>query len=153
MSSTLIGNLIIKLIILFLGLLFLLPPAYKLYKYCAFRYHAVSVDGIIIDPLRGRDLGARPFVEYKDLMGNSYERKSKAKTHWFFAPKVGEKIKVFYNKSDPNVAIIDSEFYYIILPLFFIAAGACFLLCLLRDILNKRRHSTHGSDISNLSAS
>ena len=140
MLPTSIGNFTTKLIILFFGLFFLLPPGYKLYTYCAFRFNAVPVDGIIVDPSRGRDLGGRPFVEYKDSRGNSYERKSKAKTHWFFAPKVGEKIKVFYNKRDPNVAIVNSAFYYIYLPLFFIVIGACFIFCLFRDISSERSH-------------
>ena len=136
-----IGNIVTKLIILSLGLLFLLPSASKLFTYCAFRYHAISVDGIIIASSRGRDLGSRPFVGYKDLLGNLYERKSKAKTHWFFAPKVGEKVKVLYDKHDPNVAIVDSAFYYIFLPLCFIVIGACFIFCLFRDSMSERRYS------------
>ena len=140
MIRTSIGNLATKLLILSLGLLFLLPPAYKLYTYCAFRCRAISIDGIIIHSSRGRDLGSRSFVGYKDFLGNLHERKSKAKTHWFFAPKVGEKIKVLYDKRNPDVAIVDSTFYYIFLPLFFIAIGACFLFCLFRDSLSERRH-------------
>lgn len=131
------GNFVIKLIMLSLGLLFLLPPAYKLYTYCAFRSHAISVDGIIIDSSRGRDMGGRPFVEYKDAQGKSYERKSKAKTHWFFAPRVGEKIKVFYDKQDPNIAIVNDTFHYIILPLGFIITGICFIFYVLRDSLSE----------------
>lgn len=139
MSPPSIENLATRLIILSLGLLFLLPSAYKLYTYCEFHFHAVSVDGVIIDPSRGRDWGSRPFVEYKDSLGNLHERKSKAKTHWFFAAKVGEKIRVLYDTRDPDIAIVDSRFYYIILPLFFVATGVCFLFCLFRDILNERR--------------
>jgi hypothetical protein len=141
MLPTSIGTITAKLIILSLGLLFLLPSAYKLYTYCTFRYRAISVDGIITDALRGRDLGGRPFVAYEDLLGNSYERKSKAKTHWFFAPKTGEKIRVFYDKRDPAVAIVDSTIHYIIIPLFFIATGACFLFCFLRDSLSERKQT------------
>jgi len=135
MLPTSIGNLVTKLFILFLGLLFLLPPVYKLYTYYAFRYHAISVEGIIIDASRGRDMGGRPFVEYKDRQGKSYERKSKAKTHWFFAPKVGEKTRVFYDKRDPTKAIVDSTFHYIVLPLCFIIAGAFCIFYVVRDLL------------------
>ena len=141
MLSTLAGNIGTKLIVLSLGLLFLLPSAYKLYTYCTFRFHAISVDGIITDASRGRDLGGRPFVTYQDLQGNSHGIKSKAKTHWFFAPKVGEKIKVIYDKRNPDVAIVDSTIHYIVLPLFFITTGVSFLFCLLRDSLSERRHS------------
>ena len=141
-----LGNLGTRLTILFLGLLLLLPPAYKLYIYCEFRCHAVSVDGIIIDSSRGRDLGGRPFVEYKDLLGNTYERKSKAKTHWLFAPKVGEKIKVFYKKDAPDVAIVEGLFHYVFLPLLFIAVGSCLLFCFFRDILNERKGGHSASE-------
>lgn len=133
MLPTSIGNLFTRLIVLSLGLLFLLSSGYKLCTYCAFRYHAISVDGIIVDPSRGRDIGGRPFVEYKDSLGNLYGRKSRAKTHWFFAPKIGEKVKVHYDKSDPNVAIVDSTLHYIFFPLIFIAMGAGLLFCLIRD--------------------
>jgi len=121
------GNLFTKLLFLALGFLFLIPSAYKLYTYGVFRYHAIFVDGIIVDASRGRDLGGRPFVKYRDLLGKSYESKSKVKTHWFFAPQVGEKIKVFYDNRDPNQAIIDSTFHYVLLPLGFISAGVVFL--------------------------
>jgi hypothetical protein len=103
------------------------------------------VEGIITDASRGRDMGGRPFVQYKDLHGNSYERKSKAKTHWFFAPKVGEKIRVFYDKSNPNVAIVDNTFHYIILPLFLAAIGVCCLFYGFRLQLNKTRKEAEGS--------
>jgi hypothetical protein len=91
------------------------------------------VVGFIIDSSRGRDLGGRPFIEYKDQQGKLYQKKSIAKTHWFFSPKVGEKMKVFYDERDPNIAIVDSKFHYIFLPLCFIAVGVCFLFYVVRD--------------------
>lgn len=136
-----IGNLTTKLIVLSLGLLFLLPSAYKLYSYGVFRYRAIAVEGVIVDASRGRDLGGRPFVAYSDLQGNPYERKSRAKTHWFFAPQVGEKITVFYDQRDPETAIVDSPFHYILLPIFFITVGACFLIGAVRDSLREIRRS------------
>ena len=135
-------NFVTRLIILCLGLLFLLPSAYKLFTYCVFRYHAIAVDGVISHSSRGRDLGSRPFVEYRDRQGNSYERKSKAKTHWFYAPQVGEKLTVYYDERDPTIAIVDSKFHYIIMPLFFIAAGVSFLFYAFRDGLREIRNST-----------
>ena len=120
-----------------MGLLFLLPSAYKLYTYCVFRYHAIAVDGVISHASRGRDLGSRPFVEYRDLQGNAYERKSKAKTHWFYAPQVGERLKVYYDQRDPTIAIVDSMFHYVVMPLLFFAAGACFLFYAFRGGLRE----------------
>ena len=89
-------------------------------------------------------MGGRPFVEYKDMQGTSYERKSKAKTHWFFAPKVGEKIRVFYDKRDPNIAIVDNTFYYIVLPLCFIIAGSFTILYSVRDTFHEIRKDAEG---------
>lgn len=128
-------NLATRLIMLSMGVLFLLPSACKLYSYCVFRYHAIAVDGVISHASRGRDLGSRPFVEYRDLQGNTYERKSKAKTHWLYAPQVGEPLKVYYDQRDPETAIVDSKFHYIVMPLFFIAIGACFLCYAFRGSL------------------
>ena len=126
------GNLFTKLLLLAMGFLFLLPSAYKLYTYGLFRAHAVVVDGVIVDASRGRDIGGRPFVEYKDQQGALYERKSKAKTHWFFAPQVGEKVRVFYDNRDPNKAIVDNTFHYILVPICFMAAGVYFLVSAFR---------------------
>ena len=139
-----IGNIVTKLFILVLGLLFLLPPAFKLCNYSVFRLHAISVDGIITDASRGRDMGGRPIVEYKDLHGKSYEKKSKVKTHWFYKPKVGEKVKILYDEHDPNIAIVDNTFHYIILPMFFIAVGFCCLLHGLRSQLNETGKAAGG---------
>ena len=132
-----IGNVVTKGFMLFLGLLFLLPPAFKFYAYCGFRFQAVSVDGVVTEGSRGRGLGGRPFVKYEDQQGNTYEIKSEAKTHWLVAPRIGEKLRVFYDQRDPRKAIVNSNFYYIILPLCLIATGLAFLYGVLRDSLAK----------------
>jgi len=122
------GNLMTQVLMLFFGLLLLVPCAYKLTTYVVFRNHAIAVDGIIDKPARGMELGSRPFVEYKDLQGNVYYMKSKAKTHWFYAPKKGAKIKVFYLEKDPGTAMVDSLFYYVFLPLGFMAVGGVIVI-------------------------
>ena len=127
MQTSAIGNIFTKILMLVVGLLFLLPPAYKLATYAAFRFHAITVEGTIADGSRGRDLGGRPFVEYTDQQRNAYEIKSKAKTHWFFAPKVGEKVKVFYDGRDPRKAIVNINIHYTFIPICFIATGLGFL--------------------------
>ena len=141
MQTSAVGDVATKILMLVLGLLFLLPPAYKLVTYAVFRFHAITVEGTIADGSRGRDLGGRPFVEYTDQQGNAYEIKSKAKTHWLFAPKVGEKLKVFYDERDPGKAIVNSNIHYIFIPLCFIAAGLGFLFHTLRASLDKVRQS------------
>lgn len=127
-----IGNFFTRLCVLALGLLFLLPSAYKLFTYGAFRTNAIAVDGMIIDASSGRDLGSRPWVEFQDVEGIRHTIKSRVKTHWLFAAKRGEKIRVFYDRDHPDGAIVDSLFHYIVLPVILIAWGACFLFYGLR---------------------
>lgn len=146
MLSASIGNIFAKLFMFLLGMIFLFPSAFKLYSYCAFRYQAVSVYGIVIDPLRSRDIGCRPFVQYKDLQGKFHEKKSKAKTHWLYAPKIGEKIKVFYDRQNPQISIVDSTFHYIFLPLCFISAGVCIIFFVVRDSLCQIRKHNENSN-------
>ena len=145
MKSHLFGEILVKLFALSLGLIFLLPSAYKFYSYCKFRYHSIAVYGNVEKSMHGRDIGGRPFVEYKDSRGNVYDVRSKAKTNWFFAPKKGDELKVLYLKHDPKVAIVDSLFYYIVLPLIFCAVGATVLFHVFkntwREYLEYRCHS------------
>ncbi len=138
MNSQRIGNTTTKMIMLVVGLLFLLPASYKIYLYSVFRMNSASAWGVIAGSSRSRDIGARPFVEYQDSKGNKFERKSKAKTHWLFAPKKGEKIKVFYNPIDPNVALVDSITHYIVLPIVFILIGLSVIVYLVRGLLEKK---------------
>jgi hypothetical protein len=133
MNSQLIGNLITKSFILTMGFILLVPSAYKVYRYCIFRSQSVVVNGIIEKPLWGGGLGGRPLIEYKDLQGKSHYFKSKAKTHWFYAPQKGEEIKVFYLEHDPEMAIVDSMFYHLFLPLFFVVIGTSAVVCVFRD--------------------
>jgi hypothetical protein len=127
MKTNFFGNLFLKLFTLALGLVLLFPCAYRIYTYCAFRYHAVAVNGHVEKSMQGHDIGGRPLVEYKDTQGNVLEVRSKAKTNWFFAPKKGDEIRVLFLKRDPQVAIVDSVFYYILLPLTFCVIGAAAL--------------------------
>lgn len=133
MPTPSIGNRVTQLIMVALGLLLLLPAAVKLTTYGQFRYRAVAAEGRVVGPLRGRGLGGRPFVEYRDRQGNVYERKSRAKTHWFFAPQSGEILTVFYDPRDPAVAMVNSNAHYIFFPLCFMSAGAGCLYCVFRN--------------------
>ena len=139
MKSIGFGNLMTHVLMLFFGLLLLVPCAYKLATYVVFRNHAIAVDGIIDKPARGMEMGSRPFVKYKDLLGNAYYMKSKAKTHWFCAPEKGAKIKVFYLEKDPETAMVDSLFYYVFLPLGFMAVGGAIVVSVLKQ--NWRRQA------------
>lgn len=129
------GSLFQKLIALFCGLCLLIPFGYRLYSYGVFKYQSVAVEGVVTKSLRGRDIGGRAFVEYKDLDGNVHEFASKYKIHWLYAPKIGERISVLYLAHDPDTVIVDSWFHYLVLPLFLIAVG----LSLIRVAVKRER--------------
>jgi hypothetical protein len=133
MKSDLFGNLMVKLLVLSLGLFLFLSFAYKFYSYAIFRYHSVAVYGKVEKAMWGGDIGGRPFIDYKDTLGKIHSFRSKAKTNWFFAPKKGDKVKVFFLKNDPQQAIVDSVFYYILLPLVFCVLGAAILFTFLKS--------------------
>lgn len=133
MNSQSIGDLAAKSLALVVGLMLLLPSGYKLYSYCIFRYQSVAVTGTVENPMRGRDLGSRPLIVYKDLQGNVHEFKTRAKTHWFFAPQKGEPITVFVDERDPQIAMVDSRFHYLFLPLFFFLTGGIAVCRFIRD--------------------
>lgn len=118
-----IDTLFIRFFILALGLILLLPAVNKLYTYGAYRYHGSVVYGMVDHPSSGRDLGGRPLIRYEDKSGNRHEFKSRAKTHWFHRPAKGERIKIFTHWNKPEQAIVDSLFYYVLLPLIFLVAG------------------------------
>jgi hypothetical protein len=123
MDATSRGNVITQLVVLSLGLLFFIPSAYNIYSYCLFRTQAITVQGVIEDPLQGKDWGGRPFIEYRDLQGNTHGFKTRAKTHWFRTPEKGETLTVYFSEDDPQNAMTDSPFHYVILPLFFGVMG------------------------------
>lgn len=136
MPSERIGKTAAKLFVVLIGSILLLPSAWKLYMYYSFLSDSETVFGIIEDPLWGGDMGGRPFIEYKDLQGRIHGFRPKAKTHWFYAPQKGEKIKVFFLKNDPKTAIADSVFHHLVLPLFFGIIGGAVIVYSLRNDWN-----------------
>lgn len=133
MGSSLIGNLLVKIVTLLLGLILFLPSSYKLYTYCIFRYSSTAVYGTIEKPMQSRDIGNRPFIVFKDTQGKEHEFRSKAKTNWFFANKKGDEIKVLFLKNDPQQAIVDSVFYYIVLPISFCCMGGLLVFYVFKE--------------------
>lgn len=91
-------------------------------------------------------MGGKPFVSYQDRNGNMYEKRSEAKTHWLYAPRTGERIKLFYLENDPQVAIVDSFFHYILFPLLFSATGAVAIVYALKNIWQDSKNLPEGSD-------
>ena len=128
MPSSIIGTISLRIFIFLLGLIMALPAVNLLYTYYKYRCQGEVTYGIVDHPSSDRGLGGRPLIQYKDFLGEVHEFKSKAKTHWFYTPKKGEKIKVFFDKNEPQRAIVDSLCYYFFLPLIFLTAGCCFFM-------------------------
>lgn len=128
MQSPILGTISLRIFIFLLGLVMALPALNMLYTYCNYRYFGSMVYGTVSHPSSGRDMGGRPLIEYADARGEVHEFKSRAKTHLFYAPKKGEKIKIFFHRKDPQKAIVDSLLFYVLLPLIFLAVGCCFFM-------------------------
>lgn len=126
--KSIMGQISLRIFVFLLGLILVLPALNKLYTYCTYRYLGSVTYGIIDHPSSGRDIGGRPLIQYRDKAGSVLEFKSKAKTHWFYAPKKGEKIKVFIDKNDTQKVIVNSLFYYVFLPLILLVTGSCFCM-------------------------
>lgn len=137
MKSLRLGNLTARILTISLGVMLFFPSALKLYRYGVFRAQAVSVIGVVEDPMRGRGMGGKPFVSYRDREGNRYEKRSEAKTHWFYAPRKGEPLRVYYLEKDPETAIVGSTFHYVLFPLLLAAAGAAAVGC---AVIKRRPH-------------
>lgn len=145
MKSTSFGTVFVRVFMFILGLMVALPALNTLSTYCNYRFLGSMTYGVIDHPSSGRDFGGRPLIQYVDMAGSSHEFKSRAKTHVFQTPKKGEKIKIFIHKSDPQKAIVDSLFYYVLLPLIFLAAG-CY--CCLSSLFGRKSMSPLNTVVS-----
>lgn len=121
-----------RLIGLVIGMSLLIPFGYRLYTYGVFNYRSVAVDGIVVKSLRGRDLGGRAILEYRDLEGNTHEIASKYKIHWLYAPKKWERVTVRFLPDEPEKAIVESLFHYVVLPLFCISVGGWLIVSMVK---------------------
>ncbi|WP_136806520.1 hypothetical protein [Desulfosediminicola flagellatus] len=138
MKSTSFGTLFVRVFMFILGLIVALPALNTLSKYSNYRFLGSMTYGVIDHPSSGRDFGGRPLIQYVDMAGSTHEFKSRAKAHIFQTPKKGEKIKIFIHKSDPQKAIVDNLFYYVVLPLIFLAVG-CY--CCLSALFGRKGRS------------
>lgn len=131
--DSVLGGIAVNLFVLCLGLIVLIPAANTFFTYLSYRSAGTFTHGTIIHASASRDLGGRPLIQYHDDLGGLHEFKSKAKTHWFKRPKVGEKIGVFFSGENGDNAIVNNYFHYVFLPLLFVLAG-CY--CCLKSIGN-----------------
>ena len=130
-----------KLMAIVSGICLIIPFGCRLYTHSVFTCQSVSVEGVVVKSLRGRDIGGRALVEYKDPNGNVYEVPSKYKIHWFFAPTQGEQIGVRFMANDPEIAIVDSLFHYIFVPSGCIVVGIALIFSAVRRDRKRREHS------------
>ena len=131
------GKLFIKAFVFVLGFMVFAAGVSKLYTYGSYRFLGETTLGEIAHPASSRGLGGRPLIQYEDSSGLVYEFKSVAKTHWFFKPQTGEKLTVFFDGDEPNKAIVDSKFYYVVLPILFICVGG--FCCVYAIFFHKER--------------
>lgn len=117
------GKLFIQSFIFLLGFMVFAAGGSKIYTYAHYRFRGEATLGEVEHPASSRGLGGRPLIQYEDSSGLLHEFKSVAKTHWFFRPATGEKIKIYYDRDDPRNAIVDSLFFYVVLPVLFICIG------------------------------
>ena len=133
------GEVFTRLLMFFIGLIMLVPAANKLYDYSSLRFYGTHANGTVAHPSSSRDLGGRLLVQFRDEQGIIHEFKSRAKTHWFKKPVIGENIEIFFDKEAPDKVIVNNFFHYIFLPLLFVMAG-CY--CCLKSIwLHSSRHA------------
>jgi hypothetical protein len=130
------GWLVQKLVAVVCALCLLIPFTYRLYTYGVFKYQSVAADGIVVKSLRGRDIGGRAFLEYKDVHGRVHEIVSRYKINWFFAPREGERVRVLFLPHAPEKALVDSSFHYLVVPLACMAVG----IALLISAMKRKRH-------------
>lgn len=106
-----------------IGMLFVIPPSYKVYAYAAVYINAVPTEGIVTKAGVGNFLGSRPFVKYTDRHGKVHEFKSEINFYWLFMPQKGDPIDLLVRQDTPDAAIINSYFHYIVLPLLLLSVG------------------------------
>ena len=132
------GKLFIQSFIFILGFMVCAAGVSKIYTYGSYRIWGEATLGEIEHPASSRGLGGRPVIQYKDSSGFVHEFKSVAKTHWFFRPETGEKINIYFNKDEPQKAIVDSLFFYVALPILFICTGG--FCCVYAIFLHKEKN-------------
>lgn len=132
MSRPVIGGIITRLFIFSLGIIMIIPALNQLYTYGNYIFWGDSTYGVIDHPASSRDIGGRPLIRYEDMTGSIHEFKSRAKTHLFFTPQRGEKIKILIAGDDSRKAIVNNLFHYLVLPLIFLVAGGYCCLYVLR---------------------
>jgi len=124
MRSASPGAVFVRFFVFSLGLLLVIPACHKLYSYGSYRYKGTAGYGTISHPLSSRDMGGRPLIRYTDGEGTTHEFKSRAKTHWFYTPRKGERVKIYFHKDRPDEVIVANPFHYVVLPLVFLAVGS-----------------------------
>ena len=103
--------------------MFIIPFSYKIYTFVNHKKESLIAIGKVVKQGKGQYLGCKPYIEFFDFEGSQIEIKSEINFHIFFCPKIGDKIKIYYNKNEPKNALIASRLHYFIIPGLFIILG------------------------------
>lgn len=134
MNSQAAGRLFTNIFVLLIGLILTAPPLYKTITYVTNMRQSISVQGEVVKRGQGAYMGSKPFIAFVDSTGERHIIKSKISYHWFFAPKMGDKIKILYRKDAPQDAKVASRLHYFFIPFLFISIG---LLMIFSVLLNR----------------
>lgn len=115
--------LFLKGFVLLLGLVIIIPTLSKFLHYATVRLHCTHVYGSVTRTGHGQYLGSKPYVTFKDGKGDVYEVRSAVNYYFLFAPKRGDRLRVYYSASDPQSALVDNWVHYLLLPLVFLSIG------------------------------
>ncbi len=129
---------IVKALIFPFALLFIIPPAYKLWDYTQHRLVSVTAEAEVLSIQDG--VFMLPVLRYVDEQGKSHQYKSEIPFYFLWAPEPGAQLTVDYLRSDPTVVRTRSFFYYIFYPAAFSLGG----LILLRFVFSRttQEHSS-----------
>lgn len=125
-----------------LGVILLFPATVKVTRYGILCMHSTAVTGTVTRAGMGAYMGAKPYVAFTDRHGMVHEIKSRVNYHWFFAPTVGSAMRVRYPSNQPESAIVDSYFHYLVIPMLFILMGGTILYCLFFRTRKTERQAT-----------
>lgn len=116
-------HLVEKIAVIAIASILIIPGAYKLSYYGLVVKRSNLHTGIITKQGLGRFIGCKPMIEFYDKNGQKREFKSEINYHFFFCPKVGEKVKVFSEKMNPAKTHTFSIVHFIVIPVILLGVG------------------------------
>lgn len=108
-------------LILPIALLFIVPPAFKLWGYTQHRRASVTTQAEVV---RTEDsVFTLPVLRFTDHQGVVHEFKSEIPFYFLWAPKPGDHLTVHFRRDAPEIVRTQSFIHYIFYPVVFLIAG------------------------------